>query len=83
MIGKAAPQWCAMSSAATQSATCKIGPLGVLTFVQSRASRRPAAGAAAGGSGGRRSVAGAAARAAARTAAGGRVSGASQADNHQ
>ena len=36
MIGKAAPQRCARSSAATQSATCKIGPLGVSTFVQSR-----------------------------------------------
>ena len=32
MIGKAAPQLCARSSSATQSATCKIGPLGVTEF---------------------------------------------------
>ena len=40
MIGKATPHWCAMSSSAMQSATFKIGPLGVSTFVLNRALRR-------------------------------------------
>ena len=37
LIGKAAPQLCASSSSVTQSATCKIGQLGISTFVLSRA----------------------------------------------
>ena len=37
VMGKAAPQWCARSSSATQSTTCRIGPRGVSTFVPGRA----------------------------------------------